>query len=89
MHGFMAACGPTSALAQSRGVIRAADPDSPATHLLEVTFQTQIRVAHGQHLRLDGPVRLMAGGATFAHRLVLEHKRTALGGMALQTGFVF
>ena len=56
--------------------------------LLEMAFQTQVRVALGEQLSVDAAVRRMARGAALAKRLVLEHKRPALHLMALRAVFL-
>ena len=56
--------------------------------LLEVAFQAEILVPLNEHLVVYGPVRIVARGATFTDRLVLEHKRAALGDVAFGTSFV-
>src|SRR5829696_7505134 len=53
-----------------------------------MAFETKIRVAGFEHLVIDGSVRIMAGGAAFAHRFVLENKRAALSGVAIAAGVV-
>ena len=57
-------------------------------NLLEVAFQTQVRVAFSEHLGVDAAVRGMAGGAAFAQGLVLKNKRALLGRMALEAVFL-
>lgn len=59
-----------------------------STLLLEMTFQAKGLVALGQQPLVNRAVRLMAGVATLAQGLVLEDKRPALHGVALETGFV-
>ncbi len=46
--------------------------------LLEMAFQAERLVSLAQHLGVHRAVRLMAGGAAFAHRFVLKDKRTTL-----------
>ena len=46
-------------------------------------------VALRQHALIDGTVGLVAARAAVANRLVLEYKRPALFGMALEAGLVF
>ena len=66
----------------------ATDQDFAAFDLLEVAFEAEVGIAHRKQLGVDAPMGGMASRATFAHRLVLEHIRPALGGMALQTVFL-
>ena len=69
-------------------MIGSADEQSAAAHLLEVAFQAQVRVADGQQLGVDRPVRGVANGAAFMQGLVFENKRTALRGVAANAGIV-
>ena len=85
----MTAGRPTGALGQAISVIGIADKDSSAgLLLLEVTFQTECRVAFGQHPRVDRSVRRVAAHATFFQRFVLKHEWSGLRHMTLETGFV-
>ena len=59
-------------------MIRTTDADLPALHLLEMTFQAEVRVARDEHLGVDRTVRAVTGGATFVHRFVLENVRSPL-----------
>ena len=90
MDGLVATGAPAGALAQARRVIHPADQDGrPAVlDLLEMAFQTQVRVAFGEHFGVDAAVRGMAGGAAFAQRLVLKDKWPLLGRMALDAIFL-
>ena len=85
MHGFVASGCPTRALLHAHRVIRPADQQTATRRLLKVTLQTKVRVAHRQHLGVDAAVRVVTSGAAFAHGFVLEHMRTALRRMALET----
>ncbi len=63
-----------------------ADENFPSRGLLlKVALQTEHVVALNQHSRVDGAVRLMTGGATLAHRLVLKHERAPLRHVAFST----
>ena len=55
-------------------------PNHRAAPLLDLgmTFQTEIRVALNQQLRVERTMRLMARRTPLAHRFVLEHERTSL-----------
>ena len=53
-----------------------------------MTAQTKIRITDGQQLGIDRAVRIMAGGASFAQRCVLEDKGPRLRLMALAARFV-
>ena len=59
-----------------------------ARNLLEMALQTKIRVPHGQHFGIDAAVRVVTGGAAFAHGFVPEHVRTALGRVTLQAAII-
>lgn len=56
--------------------------------LLGVALQTQIRIPSFQHFRIDGAMWGVARGASFPECLMLKRKRSFLGGMALEAGFV-
>jgi len=84
----VAAGTPAGTLAQTRSMVHAADENRPALDLLEVAFQTKVRIAFGEQFGVDAAVRGMAGGAAFAQGFVLKNKRPLLGGMALDTVFI-
>ena len=73
---------PARALSQKRSVIRVADVNLLAPHAqplhLGVALQAEVRIVFDQHLPVDRTVRIVADGASLAHRLVLENKRSAL-----------
>jgi hypothetical protein len=56
--------------------------------LLEVTLQAKIGAALRQHFVIHRSMRVVTCGATFPHRLMLEHERSALRDMALGAGFL-
>ena len=89
MNGLVTAGRPAGALLDTQSVVGAADEKLAPADLLEVAFQTEVGVAHGQQLGIDRAVRSMAGRASLAHGLVLEDERPALGGMAAEAAFVF
>ncbi len=60
---LVAAGTPARSLAQPRSVVHPADQNRPVLHLLEMAFQTQVRVAFGEQFVIDAPVRRMAGDA--------------------------
>src|SRR5881396_1863727 len=75
----MTAPGPTGAPAQPARVLLPADKNLSADGLLlEVALQTEDVIAFDEHSGVDGSMRLMAGRAALAHRLVFEHERTPL-----------
>src|SRR5208282_3594968 len=77
MNGLVTAGRPASALLDAQGVIGAADENLPAADLLEVAFQAEVGVARRQEFCIDRSVGSVAGGASFAHRFVLEDERPA------------
>ena len=83
----MAARTPAGAAGEERAVIAPANKNAAGLGLLlEMAFQTKIRVPLRQHLVVDRAMRIVAGGAAFAHGLVFENKWTALSGVALRAG---
>ena len=88
VHGFVASGRPAGALLQTSSVIFAADEDgSTRSLLLEVAFEAEVGIAHGQHLGVDAAMGGMADGASFLHCLVFKHVRPALGRVAFKTVF--
>ncbi len=57
--------------------------------LLEVAFQAEVGIAFREHFLIHCAVRVMTGRATLAHRIMREHKGTALLGVTLETSLVF
>ena len=88
MDGFVTARSPACALLNTHRVIRATDAELSALHLLEMTFQTEIRVARGEHLGVHRAMRAVTRRAAFVHRFMLEHIRAALGGVTFQTRLI-
>ena len=87
----MATGRPAGTLGDVRAVVIARDIERAGSLLLllEVAFQAEDLVTGGEHLLVDGTVRVVAGRATFAHSLVLKHKRSTLRGMALKADLIF
>ena len=89
----MAAGGPASAVVGKLGMIDVTDINKPfasrvlARHL-GVASQTEVGIAHGQHLGVDGAMRIVANRAAFAQRRVLINERQCLFPMALGTAFI-
>ena len=84
VHCLMAARAPAGASREERAMIAPTDEDFARRGLLlEMALQTKVCVALREHLVVHRPVRIMAGGATFARRLMLEDERTALCNMTL------
>lgn len=89
MDGFMTARAPAGPFAcKSGGVIHVADEDPGGRLLLEMAAQAQRGVTRNEHSRVHAAVRVVAGGAAFAHRLMLEHERPELLGVALGADFI-
>ena len=88
----MAAGSPARPDLQKRRMIRVADVDVSGGNIrplhLRVAAQAKIRVACDKHLLVDRAVGIVAGGATFAHRRMLENKRAHLVAMTLRAAFV-
>ena len=55
---------------------------------LQVALEAKIVVALDEELVVDRPVRLVAGGASFAQGFVFENERATLFAMTLRAGFV-
>jgi hypothetical protein len=92
MHCGVAAGAPTGSLAQVGRVISLADVNLSASNawalILRVAFQAKVRVIFRQHLAIDGTVWVMANGAAFAERFVLENKWPRLLAMTTRTTLV-
>ena len=58
------------------------------TLILEVALQAESGIAFREHLLIGGAVRAVADHAPFTSGLVLEHKGTALLGVAFHAGFI-
>ena len=84
VHGFMTTRIPARALLNARRVVRTTDQDASAPDLLEMTFETEIRVARGEHLGIDAPMSVVTRRTTFFHCFVFENIRATLGGMTLK-----
>ena len=70
------------------GMVGAADHDRAPADLLEVTFQTKVRIAGGEELGIDRTVWSVTDRAPFAHSLMLEHVRATLGSVASEAGLI-
>src|SRR5262245_15858061 len=84
----MATGRPARPLLDANRVIRAADAQLTALHLLEMALETQIRVARGEHFGVHRAVRAVAGSAALMHRFVLEHIGAALRRVTVQTSAI-
>lgn len=79
----MASRTPAGSATQKRGVIHIADINcAGGCLLLEMATQTKCRVARNEQSGVHAPMRIVAGDAAFAHRLVLKHEWTSLRCMA-------
>ena len=74
----MATGGPTSALLNAQRMIRAANQQASRIDLLEMAFQTKVRVAHREEFCVYRAVRGVTNGAAFARGFVLENVRATL-----------
>ena len=89
VDGFMTTRAPAGPSVHKRGVIEIADVEVAGGRLLlEVTAQTKRLVSRDQQSGVNAPVRVVACGATFTHRLMLEHKRPELLHVALGADFI-
>lgn len=89
VHGGVASRAPTRASAYERSMRNLTDKNLSAQRgYLRVAFETEIVVTLDEHLVGDGAVRVMAYGATFAQRFVVEHHRARLLAMAFSAAFV-
>ena len=80
---------PAAALCRQSRVIDIANVDCASCKLpLEVTAQAERLIARDQHSGVHASVRIVTGGAAFAHRLMLEHERPELLHVALGADFI-
>jgi len=71
-------------------MINGADEEAAVGRLLlEMAAQAKRLVARNQQSGIHAPVRIVAYGAAFAHRLMLEHERPELLHVALGADFIF
>src|SRR5690348_13504692 len=89
----MAPSRPARAVAQEGAVIDVANVKAGGacarTLSLRVAFEAQVRIALNKHLGVDGTVRVMADGAAFPERGMLENERTRLFPVTLRAILVF
>lgn len=57
--------------------------------LLEMAAQAKRLIARNQQTRIDAAMWIVTGDATFAHRLMLEHKWTLLRRVAFNANIIF
>ena len=89
MNRLMAGGTPAGPSAEKRRVIAPADEDPPRRGLLlEMALEAKGLIARHQQALIHRTVRLVAGGAAFAQRLVLEHKRAELHRVAFAARFI-
>lgn len=96
VHSLVAPRGPTGAIGKPGSMVLIPDRHLPGLYCragrgqlhLEMALQAERCVALEQHARVNGSVRIVAGGATIAQRLVMEHERTFLRHMALEAGVI-
>ena len=76
MSRGVAAGGPARALAQQQRMVHVSDinlSNRPMLHL-SMAFEAEVRIGFDQQLAIHRAVRVMAHGAAFSHRFVLENK---------------
>ena len=88
MHRLVTTGGPAGPLLYPQGVIGTANQKLAVAGGLEVTFQTGVRVANREQLGVNRTMRLVATGATFAHRFMFKWKGTALSSVAAEARVV-
>lgn len=89
VDGLVAAGRPAGAAVDEAGVIAPTDQELAGTRLLlEVALEAQVLIPRPQHLLINGPMRVVAGDATFAGGFMFKHVGTDLLDVALDTGVV-
>ena len=89
MNRFVTAGAPAGAAIEGSGVVATADQDLTGDGLLlEMALETERGIALGEHLLIDGAVRLVAGQTPFPRGLVFIDKRAALDRMTFEAGFI-
>jgi len=89
MDSFVAACRPAGALLETQSMDRTTDENGASAHLLEMAFETEVRIPNDEQFGVNRTVRSVTGSASFADGLVLEDVGTALGGVTAEAAFVF
>ena len=56
--------------------------------LLIMAFEAKVGISGGEHFLVHAAMGIMTGGAAFAHGCVFKDMRSALLGMAFETGFI-
>src|SRR5277367_6753559 len=92
MDRDMTARRPTGPIMQVAGMVHIADikrsRGQSRPRRLRMASQAQVVIAHGEKLRIDRAMGIVAGGAAFAHGGMLEYDRFGLFAMAAGAGFV-
>jgi len=88
MNGGVTTGGPAGAVTNQAAMIDVADEQIGPGGYLRVAAETEVRIANGQQLGVDRPMRAVAAGAAFAKRGMFENERSRLFPMALGAGFV-
>ena len=91
MNGGVTTGGPAGAVTDETAMIDVADVEFRAgtwRPYLHMAAEAEVRIANGQQLGVDRPMRAVAAGAAFAQCGMFEYKRPRLCPMALGTGFV-
>ena len=89
MYGSVTTGAPTAAKPEVGGMVHLADVNLARSALyLRVALQAKVVVALNKHLVVDGTVRIVADGASFAHGFVLEDEQACLVAMTLRAGLI-
>lgn len=88
MNSGVTAGGPTTPQPEQLPVIGLSNEDTAVLLDLGVALQAEVQVALDHELRVERTVRLMAGGASFAHGFMLEHKWASLIAVTIGAAFV-
>ena len=88
MHRLVTTGGPAGPLLYPQGMIGTANQKLAVVGSLEMAFHASVRVANREELGVNRSVRLVATGATFAHRFMFERKGPSLSRVAAQAAFI-
>lgn len=93
MHGGMTPSRPTGSPLEKLRMIGGANENSSGTGqhtlVLRMATQTKIRILLHEHFLIGGPVRIVAGRATFPHRFVFKYDRPGLLTMTGRATFIY
>ena len=88
VHCLVTTRSPAGALLHTQGVVRTTNQKLAVVGSLEMAFHASVRVANREELGVNRSVRLVATGATFAHRFMFERKGPSLSRVAAQAAFI-